>query len=86
MLPNYAEYKRMDQDKSRGQLYNVQNAINILYKAHWLGLLIFSDINTLFPIYLVQFVVLAWLAEFMADEVVHFLRANIMVDVDETAS
>jgi hypothetical protein len=48
MLPNYAEYKRMDQDKSRGQLYNVQNAINI-YTKHWLGLLIFSDINTLSP-------------------------------------
>ncbi len=32
MLCNYAEYKRMDQDRSLGQLYDVQNEINILYK------------------------------------------------------
>jgi len=33
MLCNYAEYKRMGQDWSLGQLYDVQNKINILYKA-----------------------------------------------------
>ncbi len=33
MLCNNAEYKRMDRDMSLGQLYNVQNKINILYKA-----------------------------------------------------
>ncbi len=33
MLSNNAEYKRMDQDMSLGQLYDVQNKINILYKA-----------------------------------------------------
>jgi len=32
MLCNNAEYKKMDQDISRGQLYDVQNKINILYK------------------------------------------------------
>jgi hypothetical protein len=33
MLCNIIEYKRMDQDVSLGQLYDVQNKINILYKA-----------------------------------------------------
>jgi hypothetical protein len=33
MLCNYAEYKKMDQDVSLGQLYNAQDEINILYKA-----------------------------------------------------
>jgi hypothetical protein len=33
MLCNNAEYKKMDHDTSFGQLYNVQNEINILYKA-----------------------------------------------------
>ena len=33
MLCNNAEYKKMDQDVSLGQLYDVQNEINILYKA-----------------------------------------------------
>jgi hypothetical protein len=33
MLCNNAEYKKMGQDMSLGQLYNVQNEINILYKA-----------------------------------------------------
>jgi hypothetical protein len=33
MLYNNAEYKKMDQDTSLGQLYDVQNEINILYKA-----------------------------------------------------
>ncbi len=33
MLCNNAEYKKMDQDMNLGQLYNVQNEINILYKA-----------------------------------------------------
>jgi hypothetical protein len=33
MLCNNAEYKKMGQDMSLGQLYNVQNKINILYKA-----------------------------------------------------
>ncbi len=32
MLCNYAEYKKMDQDMSIGQLYDVQNWIKILYK------------------------------------------------------
>jgi hypothetical protein len=32
MLCNYAEYKSMEQNGSLGQLYNVQNEINILYK------------------------------------------------------
>ena len=58
MLPNYAEYKRMDQDKSRGQLYNVQNAINILNKA-LVGITHFLRHKHISPVYLVQFVVLA---------------------------
>jgi hypothetical protein len=32
MLCNDAEYKNMDQDKSRGQLYDVQIQIKIFYK------------------------------------------------------
>jgi hypothetical protein len=32
MLCNNAEYKKMDQDTSLGQLYYIQNEINILYK------------------------------------------------------
>jgi hypothetical protein len=47
MLRNNAEYKRMDQDVSLGQLYNVQNEINILYKAlvgptHFLHLVVIA--------------------------------------------
>jgi hypothetical protein len=33
MICNNAEYKRMDQDMSQGQLYDVPNEINILCKA-----------------------------------------------------
>ncbi len=33
MQCNYAEYKKMDQDMSLGQLYDVQNEIKVLYKA-----------------------------------------------------
>jgi hypothetical protein len=33
MLCNNAEYKKMGIDVSRGQLYNVQSEINIVYKA-----------------------------------------------------
>jgi hypothetical protein len=33
MLCKYAEYKRMDQDVSLGQLYDVLNKMKILYKA-----------------------------------------------------
>jgi hypothetical protein len=33
MLCKNAEYKKMDQDMTQGQLYDVQNKINILYKA-----------------------------------------------------
>jgi hypothetical protein len=33
MLCNNAEYKKIDQVVSRGQLYSVQNEINILCKA-----------------------------------------------------
>ncbi len=33
VLCNNAEYKKMDQDMSLGQLYNVQNETNILFKA-----------------------------------------------------
>jgi hypothetical protein len=40
MLCKYDDFKRMDQDVSLGQWYDVQNKIKILYK-HWLGLLIF---------------------------------------------
>jgi hypothetical protein len=40
-LWNISEYKRMEQDMSLGQLYDVQNELNILYTKHWLGLLIF---------------------------------------------
>ena len=32
-LCNNAEYQKMDQDMSLGQLYDVQNEIKILYKA-----------------------------------------------------
>jgi len=32
-LSNNAEYKKMGQEVSLDQLYNVQNEINILYKA-----------------------------------------------------
>jgi hypothetical protein len=32
MLCNNVEYKNMDQDKSLGQLYNIQIEIKILYK------------------------------------------------------
>ena len=32
MLCNNAEYKKMDQDMSLGQLYKIQNEIKILYK------------------------------------------------------
>ncbi len=42
MLCNKAEYMRMGQDLSLGQLYDVQNEINI-YTKHWLGLFIYYD-------------------------------------------
>jgi len=37
MLCNYAEYQRMSQDLSLGQLYDVHNEIKISTK-HWLAL------------------------------------------------
>jgi hypothetical protein len=40
MLCNYAEYKRMSQDLSLGQLYDVHSEIKISTK-HWLGLIIY---------------------------------------------
>jgi hypothetical protein len=46
MLCKYHDYKRMDQDLSLGQLYDVQNKIKISCK-HWLGLLIFYDTITI---------------------------------------
>ncbi len=42
LLCNNAEYKKMGQDLSLGQLYNVHNEIEI-YTKHWLGLLIYHD-------------------------------------------
>ena len=44
MLCNNAEYKKMGQEMSLGQLYNVHNKIKI-YTKHWLGLLIYHDTN-----------------------------------------
>jgi hypothetical protein len=35
MLCNNDEYKKINQGMSLGQLYDVQNEINILYKAGW---------------------------------------------------
>jgi hypothetical protein len=37
------EFKKMGQDTSRGQLYNVHNEINT-YTKHWLGLLFYYEI------------------------------------------
>jgi hypothetical protein len=42
MLCNYAEYKRMGQDRSLGQLYHVHNEVKISTN-HWLGLIIYYD-------------------------------------------
>ncbi len=44
MLCIKAEYKRMGQDLSLGQLYDVQNKIEIYIK-HWLGLFIYYNTN-----------------------------------------
>jgi hypothetical protein len=46
IICNTHEHKKMDPGLSRGQLYDVQNEINIFEK-HWLGLLIYYD-NMLF--------------------------------------
>ncbi len=46
MLCNNAEYKRIGQDQSLGQVYDVHNKIKISTK-HWLGLLICYDNNEL---------------------------------------
>ncbi len=43
MLCNNAEYKKMGQDLSQGQLYDVHNKIKI-YAKHWFGLLIYYSI------------------------------------------
>jgi hypothetical protein len=42
MLCNNAKYKRMDQDLSLGQLYDVHKEIKI-YTKHWLGLFIYYN-------------------------------------------
>jgi hypothetical protein len=44
MQCNYAEYKKMDQDVSLGQLYDAQNEIKVLYKAK-VGLTHFLQYN-----------------------------------------
>ncbi len=47
MQCNNAEYKRMGQDLSLGQLHNVQNKIKICTK-HWLGLFNYYDTGLIF--------------------------------------